>query len=231
MPGGVALSELISRTRLEAGHSSNVAHGQNARDTIAQTLNRVQETLAITLDWPELHVKRDIPLAVGGQFYAFGANLAYDRVQKVQCSYGQDWTNVDYGIGAAEYSTHDSSVGQRAYPVSKWQVNGDNTGEFEVWPVPSQAGTLRMWGQRTVPRMVNDADTCVLDATVLVLMAAGEILARQKSEDATSKLEQANTLIRNIQRRQGSDKRDPIVLGGAHSGRPRPWLDYIPRSS
>jgi hypothetical protein len=106
-----------------------------------------------------------------------------------------------------------------------------NNDQMEVWPVPAQAGFLRVIGRRALKPLVDDTDVSTLDGTLLVLFVAADILARQKSEDARVKLTAAQRYLRNLARRQTANKRTPFILGGgmiSTSRLPRPGLDYIP---
>lgn len=232
MAGGVAASELISRVRAEAWHSVNVAQGVHTKASILQMLNRVQEELAITHDWPGLYISRDVSLADAQKTYSFPADLDFDYTQRAWVAVGSEWQRIGYGIGPIEYSIYDSDAGEKSWPVRRWMLDADTPTQFEVWPIPSQTGTLQLWGRKLISRMVNDADTCVLDATVLVLMVAGEILAKQKSEDAATKIGKARDLIRHLNRRQGADKQRPFILGGGmpEQRQARPRLRYVPPS-
>ena len=84
-------------------------------------------------------------------------------------------------------------------------------------------------------QLIADSDTCVLDATLIVLMAAAEILAQQKSEAAQLKLQKANTYKRMMIARLGAQQRQMKSLsrdGGDmqfdDQRRLTPWLDYVP---
>ena len=62
------LRDLITMLRAEVGHSTNVAHGVNDKETLAYILNRTQDELYETYSWPMLNAYRDVPVAVGQRY-------------------------------------------------------------------------------------------------------------------------------------------------------------------
>jgi hypothetical protein len=48
---------------------------------------------------------------------------------------------------------------------------------------------VRLWGTKTVTKMVNDGDLSTLPDNLIVLYAAAEILARDGAKDAELKLQ------------------------------------------
>jgi hypothetical protein len=110
--------------------------------------------------------------------------------------------------------------------------------QFEVWPTPgpTQSFSLRIEGNAPLNTLVEDTDICVIDATLIVLFAASEILAMQKSESASLKLQKANQYRRMLIARLGAQQRNMKSLSkeGGHIGpladgrRLTPYLDFIP---
>lgn len=216
IPGTQMLQDLVRGVRAESGKSLNVALGVAERDAIVYQLQLKQEWLYYEYDWQSLIDQEAVPLAAGTRYYAFPASIAYDFVNEVWCSEDNatSFSPVRYGIGPPEFN--ESGAGTTGWPVCRWMLNGDQPGaqRIETWPVPSQAGYLRVIGRRALSPMVADSDYSTLNGTVLVLYVAADILARQKAEDAQVKLAQATKHMRNLARRQGANKQSPIVLGG-----------------
>lgn len=228
MPAGVALSEMLSNLRAEIGDSMNVAHGVNQREMLVYTLQRVQTELWTMHDWPALQIDRDTALAAGVRFYSYHPDLDFETINAVWVRNSTVFAPVGYGVGPDEFNQHDSTSGDRGWPVRKWQHHAD-TNQMEVWPVPDQAGTLRVRGRQKLRPLVADSDTCTLDSTVIVLFAAAEILGRRKADDAQLKLSKAQALLVRLKARQGANKQAPFVIGGGEPVRPpRPGIDYIP---
>ena len=94
-----------------------------------------------------------------------------------------------------------------------------------------------MEGQAPLNALAADTDTCVLDATLIVLMAASELLAVQKSEGAAMKLQKANAYRRMLVARLGSQQRpmrslsrDGGLMGPLQNDKRQltPYIDFIP---
>ena len=235
------LRDMLTDLRAEIGHSTNVAHGINDRDTLLYYINKTQEDLYRDYDWPELIVDRDTPFAQGQRYYPYPTDMDFEDVSRVWVI-GEGWvTGVGYGIGPAEFLLYDSDNGAQSWPVQRWMHNIDQQ-MFEVWPVPDGntipiQGRLRMRGTRTVFTMINDSDMTTLPPHLIVLFAASEILARNEAKDAQLKLTRANELMRRHRVRQYSHKREPFVMGGGGGDARAPLgefapgvvgLDYIP---
>ena len=141
----------------------------------------------------------------------------------------------------------------QAWPPRRWRncaVFNETTqqtqpaAQFEVWPTPARQGddasvspySLRIEGNAPINALVEDTDICVIDATLIVLFAAAEILAQQKSESASLKLQKANQYRRMLIARLGAQQRNMRSLSkdGGHMGpladgrRLTPYLDFIP---
>lgn len=231
MPVGVTLSEMLDMLKAEANLSMNIAHGQSQLDAHKQILRRVQEELYVQHDWPSLAVSRDKTLTAGVKNYEFPDDMDFESVNKVHARNGSEWQELDYGIEPEDLNLYNSDDDFRTYPPLKWEINPDETRQFEVWPIPSQEGTLRLSGRKRLGQLRDLTDKSTLDATMIVLFAAAEILARAKAEDAQIKLTKAQGMFTALKRRQGANKRKPFVMGGGGDGAvrgPRVGIDFIP---
>ena len=214
MATGMQLRDMLAALRAETGKSQSGAMGTAERDTLVYLLRSRQEHIYAEHDWPFLLVDRDIPLLTGSRFYAFPTDMAFDYVNAAWAREGSPpgtWLPVYWGVGPEEYNGSDSDAGETSWPVRKWHVRD---GGLEVWPNPSQPGTLRLRGRRALAPLVDDDDVSTLDGQVIVLFAAAEVLARQKTEDASLKLAKAQRLLRSILARQGANKSTPLIIGG-----------------
>lgn len=229
MASGVPLSQLITNLRHETGQSATLALGQQTRDRFKHILNRVQRELWVNHQWPVQQIERDVALLQGGRYYAYPAGLGFDGVQHVWVKNGTEWLKLGYGIGPDELSFYNSEENFRSWPIAKWDHVGE-TGMIEVWPVPSQAGTMRMAGRKTLVEMVAESDVSQLDGDVIVFYAAAEILAEQKSQRANLMLEKAKALLARVKAIQSADKRGNfgIGMGGQDTRRLRVGIDYMP---
>jgi hypothetical protein len=209
---GVSLSDLVRGVRAESGKSLNTALGVAERDALVYQIQCKQEWLYYEYDWPFLIDQEPVALVANTRFVPFPTTISYDFVNEVWCSTDNvtSFTPVTYGIGPVQYNQ--SGVGNTSWPVCRWTITTAN--QIEVWPVPDQAGFLRVVGRRALGPLVDNADLSTLDGTLIVLFVAADVLARQKAEDAKLKLAAAQRHLRNLQRRQNANKQNPIVLGG-----------------
>ena len=235
------LSDMLTDLRAELGHSTNVAHGINDRDTLIYYLNRTQIQLYQDYDWPQLIVDRDIDLADGQRYYPYPVDLAFDDIEKIWLLYNITpvYAELLYGIGPQQFAIYNSDIGFKAWPTERWMHHADDN-TFELWPVPDSnataaTGMVRLRGTKTVTKMVADDDESTLPDNLIVLFSAVEILQRDDAKDAALKLTKANEAMRRHRVRQFSHKKHPVVIGGGGgdaqsmpSRYPVLGLDYIP---
>lgn len=232
------LSELRRMLRAEVGQSLNPSQGVNAQGQYDMALDRTQKELWEAYEWPHLLYHVDMPLAQGQRYYPYSPDMRFDAILRVYVQTGGNWCLMDFGVPLSCYSQYGGENGQ-SWPAKRWgnvpTVTAgvtDATGKIEIWPVPSQAGSIRFEGQALPNNLVADADRAVLDDTLITLFAAAEILAGQKAENAPLKLTKANQFQRRLFANQGAMKRRVPVLGGVGTQpgyRPQtPGLDYIP---
>jgi hypothetical protein len=231
------LGTLITNLRFELGASSNPAAGINQRDQLVYLLNRAQEQIAMDFEWPVFTIDRDIPIVVGTRYYAYPSGLEYGDVERVWLVWNTLYGEIAYGIGPEQFALFNSNTGFTSWPVERWMHNADS-GLFELWPIPSeappatptsQAALIRMRGTKPYTTMVADSDMSTFQSTAIVLYAAAELLARQKDDSASIKLEAGKEYIRRLRVRQNK-RRQPFVMGAGHTGDDgrRIGIDYIP---
>jgi len=217
MARGTSLLKLREMLRAEIGASSSVAMGINTENQFDHLLRRTQEILWTEFDWEFAQIDRDEPLIVGQRYYAFDDEVDYQRIIDAHVKHDGKWKCIAYGIGVAEYNAKDSEIGEVSSPVERWQ-HFENI-QFEVWPVPDEAQTLRFRCYRKLPPLIAPADAALLDDNLIVLRTAAEYLARTGSKDAQAKLAQA-TIHFNRLKGQAS-KIDGANFGGDVSPAPR----------
>ena len=234
------LRDMLTDLRAEVGHSTNVAHGINDRDTLLYYLNRTQIQLYQDYDWPQLIIDRDIMLADGQRYYAYPSDLAFDDITHIWVLINTVYNELAYGIGPYEMVLWNSDNGFKAWPTRKWMHNADSN-MLELWPVPDSTAAannayIRLRGTKTVTKMINDSDYSTLPDNLIVLFSAVEILQRDNANDAALKLNKANEAMRRHRVRQFSHKhvRSMVIGGGGGDAQSRPGhqpvlgLDYIP---
>lgn len=224
------LSDLINAVRLEAGHSTNVAMGVNDIGTIAYLINRTQNELVYSYDWPNFQIDRDVALVANQRYYPYPSDMPFEQVNHLWVLLNTVWNIIEYGIYPEQFAIWNSDLGFVSWPVQRWMNNYDS-GMFECWPIPSQNGNLRMRGFAEIPPMINPNDPCTLDPTLITLFTSAELLARENAKDAPMKLQKAQAYLRRLQTRQTAHKRRPFIIGGGGTGdmrQPRIGIDYIP---
>lgn len=233
------LRDMLTDLRAEIGHSTNVAHGINDRETLLYYLNRTQLDLYRDYDWPDLIVDRDVPLADGQRYYVYPTDLAFDDINKMWVLVNTVYSEVGYGIGPPQMVLWNSDTGFKSWPVRRWMHHADDN-TFELWPVPdgnamNPNAMVRLRGTKTVTPMINDSDLSTLPPNLIVLFSAVELLSRDSAKDAQVKLSKANEAMRRHRVRRFSHKHRPEAIGAgggdaqSRSGRwPTLGLDYIP---
>jgi hypothetical protein len=237
---GKQLRDMLTDLRAEIGHSLNVAHGINDRETLLYYLNRTQLDLYRNYNWPQLIVDRDVPVADGQRYYTYPADLAFDDITNIWVLVNTVYNELAYGIGPYDMTVWNSDTGFKAWPTQKWMHHADDN-RFELWPVPdgsaaAQNAIVRLRGTKTVFKMVNDSDESTLPDNLIVLFSAAEILQRDGAKDATMKVQRANEAMRRHRVRQFSHKhvRPVVIGGGGGDAQSRPGsqpvlgLDYLP---
>lgn len=229
MAAGVALSQLVTSLRHETGQSATLALGQATRERYKHMLNRVQRELWVNHQWPRQQIERDIALLQGVRYYVYPNGLDYEGVQHAWVKNGTEWLPLGFGIGPDDLSLYNSEDNFRSWPPMKWDHEGESN-MIEMWPVPSQGGTLRLRGRKTLPDMTEESDLCQLDADLIVFYAAAEVLAEQKSERANLMLEKGKAILARIKATQSGDKRPSFGIGMGRSVpvRARVGIDYMP---
>lgn len=225
MPRGNTLESLISKLNNETGQIDSPSYGIGARNSLVNILQRTQEKLWRNYDWPFLQIHKDIELQAGSRYYNMPSEIAVDRIQEVNLKYASDWIEVKFGIDfKTHYTEFDSDLDQRYDPTRRWDYHYDTATDsemIEVWPIPAsdfssttKNGALRITGIKNLSSFVSDDDTADLDGDLIVLFAAGEILARNRADDAAAKLQEANDLLRRLKASSSSAK--SFSISGQH---------------
>jgi hypothetical protein len=246
MPLRVQLIDLRRELRAETGTSLNPAQGAQAQSTLDIIIARQQRELWDAYNWQHLKIFEDMPLAEGQSRYDYPAAMGFDQIAQLLISSGEGaaWQPLAYGIQAHMIQRGAVQLGTpvRWRNVVSIDTSGptpvtDPIGQLELLPTPdSDDMVLRFAGQAPLSPLVADNDTCIIDSKAIVLFAAAEMLATQKSEAAPMKLQKAQNYLRKLLADQGADKRTNYNMGGIYRGgndpdkgrRMVPYLDYIP---
>lgn len=242
---GIALSELRRELMAETFQSLSPNQTTSSTPFYNYQLERVQREQWNTIEWPHLTIYKDVLTVAGQRYYAYPAQLPFDSIFRIWRPEGVNWVPLGYGIGPQTYAAMGGETVQ-AWPPQRWCncASYDETNnithpadKFEIWPIPPSVGppySVRIEGNAPLNPLIADTDICIIDATLIVLMAAAEILAVQKSEGAAMKLQKANGYRRMLIARLGAQQRHIRSLSrdgghmGAHARTLTPYLDYIP---
>jgi hypothetical protein len=258
MPIGVTLLDLRRELRAETGTSLNPAQGTQAQGAMDLVLARQQRELWDAINWQHLKIWADMPVFKNQAIYDYPPEMGFDQVTRiwlatdvVRAELNNDlilssssWKPLAYGVSAPMMQLGPPQTGT---PV-RWRnvVTVDTAGaepitnpvgQLELLPMPPTSNMmLRFEGQAPLSPLIADNDKCIIDSKAIVLFAAAEVLAVQKSEGAPIKLQKAQNYLRRLQQDQGADKRTNYNMGGNQRGgvdpdkgrRMVPYIDYMP---
>jgi hypothetical protein len=222
------LSVMVKNLRAEAGHSLSTAQGVNQLETLKYLLARTQEELWTAFQWPDLTIRYNKLMSANLYLYDFLPQMPFDAIRSAwvgSVSLG-DWIPIDYGI--SEDMIHwDEGNSAKGDPVQVWDVEADATGvegrpaKFRVWPTPTVNNTyaVRFKGNKSLDPFIADDDYCTLDATLIVLFAAAELLARAKAEDAPGKAQKAQRHLLKLLGNKISGKNKVSTIGSGSPDR------------
>lgn len=223
----MTLNEMLAELRLEARISADVAHGTHLQNRHIGLLRRTQEEVYHAYQWPNLKVTQTVTLAPGQRYSAYPDKIDFEGVSNVwQKSLSGEWVPLAYGIEAQELNDVDSEADERRENVARWQnylsldAEQINTNMFEVWPLPDRAVDVRFEGKRKLLPLANpNTDRSTVDGIIVVLHAAAELLAAQKSDDAPLKVQKAQQRFDLLRQRTSAPNSNPIVMGGGSAPR------------
>lgn len=209
------LTDMLTDLRHEARLSADFAHGSHLEAQHIALLRRVQEELYDAHDWPMLVGTATTAVPAGQRYTAYPAKTEFSGILRVWARNTGDerWHPLEYGITAEELNTFDSDADERSETVRRWQhyvadAEPVATNMFELWPLPKKALTVRFERKRALDPLVDkNADYSTLDGPSIVLHAAAEILAAEKAEDASLKLQKAVdrvNMVRKVQAKSGT---------------------------
>jgi hypothetical protein len=226
MRTGVPLHQIRREVMIEAGLSPDPGHEAFSRETLNQKINRTERIMAQEDEWPTQHYEQQVTVPPDAKWVSFPVGITPSSIRQVSVLFGTIWLPVVQGIGPAERTVYSDDM--RATPISRWEINVDQPGQFEVWPRGAVQQTLLFSGTRKIGGMVDENDACTLDADVIVLRTAAKILARDRQEDAALLMGEAISLTQSILKAINAAN-PPTRIGGHRVGRVRrPGIDFIP---
>lgn len=228
MRAGVAFSTIITEVKLEARETTNATQSTSRDPYIKQVINREYRWLGQKHRWPLRHTEVEVNLVASTKVYTFPSTMNPAHIDEVWAQIGDEWYPIKHTVGILERSVYNDN--DTSWPPQRFEFQpdaGTGTFTFECWPIPSQAGKLRFSGQQKITDLTLDADVCLIDADVLVLRAASQILASKGQEDAAYKANQAEQRAKAILRNMGTGI-GPAITHGRRRPAAEPWVDFIP---
>jgi hypothetical protein len=215
----VTLGTLVKMVRAEAGHALTPSQGLNTVDTLKHLIKRTEEELWTAFQWPTLTVRWDTSVQVGQTEYMYPAELQFDQIREVLWTPddGQRWSVVEFGIPEEAHQVYGTTAAHGT-TIKYWETQ---TEEFlRIWPVPTQKGFIRLKGMKPLNSMCSDDDCCTLDATIITLFVAAELLTRAKADDAKDKLQKAQRHLQKTLANKVSAKHKVSTFGAFNGPRP-----------
>jgi hypothetical protein len=241
MARGTTLLNIRSFLKAEIG---DFAGTNTTRDSeLNARLSNEQKRLGAEFNWSFLERRWDVAVTARQQYVTLPTVTAGDpetetvaintsREVRVDVLYTQKYFMVEYGVEEAQYNLYNYPIdGNTSDPIRRWRLatninESSNANQFEVWPVPSTAQTLRFVGQRVIQTLSSDTDTADLDDMLLVYFVAANILMREKQLDAQLMLQKAQRLFQLLkqQDKQIDKKR---CLGGTEENERRKDIKLV----
>lgn len=215
MARGTTLVRLLDMLRAETRASLNSAHNRQMRDVQVAQLQQAQSDLWEDYDWPFLNIHRLLRLTAGTYLYDRPDDIELDAIQQIELRYGGVWVPVHRGIGGLEYSSYDSLLDERSWPIEKWDISEGE--QIEVWPRPSDSGTssdyegyLKIYAKKPLSPLVDDDDRTTLDDRLIVLYAAMHLNSGEELKKTSDKFKK-----RLADMRQNMANNEPVKLFGS----------------
>jgi hypothetical protein len=210
------LESILTKVRAKARLSLSPAMNIQVNDSHKALIRTEQDRLWEDYAWPHLRVHYLVPLSAGQYLYDLPADafdglgaytLTMDRVEHISVMDGGRWRPLVPQITEEDYSSYQTVLDQRSWPVLKWQA--DENDQIEVWPIPdtnadaaTKEGYLRVTGIRNLRDFVENTDRADLDDELISDYVAGGLLAAAGAKDASLRLEAANKRYAKLKGKQ-----------------------------
>jgi hypothetical protein len=200
MARGATLLSLVDAFRAETRQSTQLSVGTDSLPHVKQLLRRTQRLLYEKHFWSFLSNIASKNIVAGDRYYDAPPELNMDRIERVVVIYNGQPIPIIRGVSFEEYAQYDPEADERSSPVERWDLRwtGSET-QIEVWPLPSSSMKLKFLCMRPLRPLVENDDVADLDEDLIVLFAAAEELAAQKSRDADMKLKLAQSHLASLQ--------------------------------
>ena len=223
MPRGSTIQDIYALLQSKVGAQ---AENTSTKARYYKLIASKQQQLATRYDWPFMEVRFDAAVAANGRYVNFPSvdtqggtlGLMHERPIRAEVFWTNKWMPLEYGIGSKEFNYLNSDqVGQRMDPIQRWRWSA--SGQFEVWPMPTTAQTVRFTGQRVLARLTTDGDTADLDDELLALAVAADLLVRAKQPDAGFMLQQYEQRLKEVRAAYPTYPKKVVFGGGCDEDR------------
>lgn len=229
---GTTLSDLLLRLKAELNESLN---NTSVNQRFTSLLGAKQNFYAGSFDWDFLKNQRfDVVTTPGTDVYDMPLTLDTGRPHECTVFWNNYFQPVLSGISPQEYNYLNPEQNKQQDPVQRWQESGYRAGnppttqvlQFQIWPKPTIASTIRFWGSRVPNPLKQNTDRCDIDDDLLVYSVAADELARLEQKNAPWMAKRA--MERLFQVRGSVNQRDEEVNFGVNKNMSREQRRVVP---
>jgi hypothetical protein len=206
------LATLTEEVQYELGHVASPSAGQNFREHIKSRIRREYRRLYHDHNWRHLRARTDIAMVAGQRYYDYPEAAELETIIEMHVKWSGTWNPVTDDMCEMDYNAFDSDLGVRTDPIQKWRPY--DVDQFEVWPLPASAYTLRVVTKRPFTQLVEESDRCDLDTDLVVLHVAAELLRKQDDKEAALVLGRASQHYDTLKSRARASRRTINLAGG-----------------
>lgn len=201
MASGTLLPTLRAMVRAEIGETSSTTIATQKDASVNTLLSNAQKLYSTIRDWPFLQAKWDVACAAGSRYKTFpvtdirgtAAALNRERPFNLSVLFNRIYIPLEYGIGNDEFVHRNSDLLEAMDPIQRWRIatnvaESTNTDQFEIWPIPISAQTVRFTGERQLASLSAETDKADLDDLLLVYSVSLDLLSRNDERQMQSKL-------------------------------------------
>ena len=189
------LQELITKVRLDLGEDPEVSRGRFTDTMLKRELNKVQNVLWLSYEWPFKFREWAVPLTKGERFYELPDEVEMEGIEDLRVKSGNCIYSIEFSFRNAVWSALDPNDGETSsYPLV-WRLHEPDEGRtrslIELWPTPVMDGKVydpvnnqnyAMLPPR--PEKEMEADAVDMDGDeFLLLRAARRCPEMQRNED------------------------------------------------
>lgn len=182
------LGELRSELARRLGFGATGSAGINA-GLLDSFLQNAQDQLYPQFDWRHLIKYDEKVTGVGQSLYDYPDDCDPTRITDVAISYGGLWVPMAEGITFDMRSVADSATVPCRY---------ERFAQFEVWPNPDAAYTIRRYYTASPSRFTQDNDRASIDDALILLHAIANAKLHYRQPDGQGYGTQMQAMMRQV---------------------------------